>query len=129
MKALFGLSCLFPVHFIALNLAKHLIIRFQMKNSFRIDLVETMKRDADQESAANKYVEYRKKAQKNMENILQSRKTLIKLLTVDFVLETFPQGAMTIVFLVSELDSGYGKLLNIVINGLVKRIRNCSQRA
>ena len=121
-KALFGLSCFFPVHFIALNLAKHLIIRFQMKNSFRMSLDETMKSDADEESAANKYVEYRKKARKNMENILQSRKTLIKLLTVDFVVETFPQGAMTIVFLVSELESGYGKLLNIVINGLVKRI-------
>ena len=121
-KVLFGLAVLFPIHFAVLDLGKHLIRRMILKNKFRKSLQTTMKIDSEVENAAHEYVEYRNNLKQNMNSLLHSQRTMTKLLIVEFTIENVPQIATAIVFLISELESEYGKLLTIVVNGIVKSI-------
>ena len=121
-KVLFGLAVLFPVHFTILDLGKHLICRMILKNNFRKSLQTTMKIDSEVENASHEYVEYRNKLKENMDNLLQSQRTMTKLLIIEFTIENVPQIATAIVFLISELEFEYGKLLTIVVNGIVKSL-------
>jgi hypothetical protein len=119
---IFCLSIFFPVHFIVLEVARYLIMHLKFSNDLRVWLKQLNGKDTDTEEDAETFVQYRSNSKKVMDKLVTIRLALVHILVVESVLENLPQIIITVTFMVSELETGHGKLLSILSNVIVNKL-------
>ena len=103
-----------------MEMAKALISYLKTINDFRKGLKESLQEDVNVEIKAEEYLVYRKNKDKYMGRLLLVRFSIIKMLMMEFLLENIPQILVAATFVISELKSGYGKLMTVIANSIMK---------
>ena len=121
-RVIFILSVFFPIHFVTLEVLRYYIASLKIIYEFRNTLKKAVEKDSNVEELAEEYVKYRRNLKKNMDGLGLFRKSFIKMMMMEFLIENNPQIIMTTTFVMSEFKYGNGKLLNIIASAILKYV-------